>query len=335
MLLLQKGKTTTRRVPGSWIVSEKYDGNRAWWDGGVSRGLATVPWRNRAGIRTAAYPCTGLWSANGHPIYAPDWWLDRLPRGIILDGELWAGYGNKQKVDSVCKRLPPNMDDMGWRSIRFQVFDAPTCDEMFVSRSINIPTCKMIVRREDCVSLFAEAGATWTGGFATFGDRLGLLRDLGAIPFRPVSAYDDIEAAAGRIVADGGEGLVIRDPSRPWTPDRVPWVIKVKPRHDAEGVIMGYVSGQGKFLGMLGSILVRTCVDGRTVDLSVSGFTNEEREMNDPGWCGDHPGCECPSEVYPIDSGLQPGRVITYRYRDLTNDGVPKEASYWRPRQEG
>ena len=63
-----------------WFISEKLDGTRCFWDGGLSRGLPTeqVPWasiidpktgKKKAKIKPIA---TGLWSRYGNPIIAPD-----------------------------------------------------------------------------------------------------------------------------------------------------------------------------------------------------------------------------------------------------------------------
>jgi len=80
---------------GGWFVSTKYDGQRCIWDGGASRGIPKieVPWaNNKKDERYLERPiATGLWSRYGNVIHAPDWFLDGLPTGMLLDGELWSG----------------------------------------------------------------------------------------------------------------------------------------------------------------------------------------------------------------------------------------------------
>ena len=69
-----------------WFVSEKLDGTRCFWDGGLTRGLPTeqVPWASIIDPKTGEKKAkikplsTGLWSRYGNPIMAPDWWLNRL-----------------------------------------------------------------------------------------------------------------------------------------------------------------------------------------------------------------------------------------------------------------
>ena len=55
-----------------WYVSEKFDGMRALWDGGITRGhvASDVPWGTESHRLS-----TGLWSRYGKVISAPDWWL--------------------------------------------------------------------------------------------------------------------------------------------------------------------------------------------------------------------------------------------------------------------
>jgi len=334
MILLQKATAKKIKAPSSWLLSEKLDGERAWWDGGVSRGLITIPWRRRAKM-DGIEPCTGLWTGNGNIIHAPDWFLDSLPAGVILDGELWAGRGGFQQVMSAVRKKTPV--DWEWRKIKFMVFDAPTCDEIFQTRKIDIPTCKMIIRRDDCVSLFAEQGGMWLSGTRTVRESMSLLGQLTVedcwAPLRYREIGFDLDKTAEDIYAQGGEGLIIRDPSRGWTPNRVPWIVKVKREQDGEGVIWGFVTGKGKYLGMLGSIEVAATLSdqsSQTVVFNLSGFTDEERRLSDSTWAKMNPGSRLPMEVQALHFAR--GAVVRFKYRELSNDGVPKEARFDRGR---
>ena len=62
-LMLASKFDAERLKIGDWLWSVKLDGIRAFWDGGVSRGLQ-VPWK-------PAKKATGLWSRYMNPIYAP------------------------------------------------------------------------------------------------------------------------------------------------------------------------------------------------------------------------------------------------------------------------
>ena len=123
-----------------WFISEKLDGTRCFWDGGLSRGLPTeqVPWASvidpktggkKAKIKPVA---TGLWSRYGNPIMAPDWWLNQLP-SCPLDGELWAGRGKFQLCRSICGGDVP---DERFDKIVFAVYSTPPLGAIFSTGQI-------------------------------------------------------------------------------------------------------------------------------------------------------------------------------------------------------
>ena len=84
--------------PTLCLVSEKYDGVRAVWDGRVLR------------------------HRSGRPVGAPPWFVARLP-AEPLDGELWFGRGRFEAVSAALRRVHP--DDAEWRAIRYMVFELP------------------------------------------------------------------------------------------------------------------------------------------------------------------------------------------------------------------
>ena len=116
-------------------------------------------------------------------------------------------------------------------------------------------------------------------------------------------------AERDRIVKAGGEGLMIREPESVYEGKRSGTLLKVKTHDDDEATVIGHKPGKGKFEGMLGSLRVRT-TDGREFSVG-TGFTNAQRK-NPP----------------PI------GSVVTYRYRGLTKNGLPRFPSFWRDRRK-
>lgn len=93
--------------PAGWLLSEKLDGVRAWWNGN-GRFL----------------------SRNGNPYFAPAWFTAGLP-AIPLDGELWIGRKQFQQTVGIVRR-----QDAGdaWQHVRFVVFDAPQIGGAFEQR---------------------------------------------------------------------------------------------------------------------------------------------------------------------------------------------------------
>jgi DNA ligase-1 len=111
------------------------------------------------------------------------------------------------------------------------------------------------------------------------------------------------------VVRAGGEGLMLHLADAPYLTGRSDALLKVKAWKDAEAVVVGHLPGRGKYDGMLGALRVRT-PEGREFALG-TGFTDEQRR-NPP----------------PV------GTTLTYRYRDLTGNGLPRHASFWRVREE-
>lgn len=103
----------------------------------------------------------------------------------------------------------------------------------------------------------------------------------------------------------GGEGLMLRQRESLYEHKRSNTLLKVKTFHDAEAVVVGHIGGKGKHSNRLGAI---ECVSESGVAFRVgSGFTDAERES--------------PPKV---------GSKITYKFQELTKDGVPRFPTYVR-----
>lgn len=100
----------------------------------------------------------------------------------------------------------------------------------------------------------------------------------------------------------GAEGLMLRQPESLYEPKRSHTLLKVKQFQTAEGKVIGHEPGKGKHKGRLGALVVKlpkgeVCVG--------TGLTDREREN--------------PPKV---------GSIITYRFQELTNAGIPRFPSY-------
>ncbi len=112
-----------------------------------------------------------------------------------------------------------------------------------------------------------------------------------------------------RVVGAGGEGLVLHVASAAHVGGRSDAVFKLKPTLDAEARVVGHRRGSGKYRGQLGALEVET-EDGTRFFIG-SGLSDAERR-NPP----------------PI------GSHVTYRYRDVTSNGVPRFATYLRRHED-
>lgn len=98
---------------------------------------------------------------------------------------------------------------------------------------------------------------------------------------------------------------MIQKPGSAYESGRSSTLLKVKTFHDTAAVVVGYSAGAGRHKGRLGA-LECTLPDGTRFSVG-TGFSDAERK--DPP---------------PI------GSVITFRYQELTPDGVPRFPSYVR-----
>lgn len=219
-----------------------------------------------------------LRSRKGNPINAPPWFVAHFPR-VPLDGELWMGRGAFERLSGAVRRQRP--DDAQWREIRFMVFDLPSSP-------------------------------------ATFDRRLQRLREMFETVASPyvalveqfrVSGRAELMERLDRVVAGGGEGLMLHKGSSLYAAGRSDDLLKLKTHEDAEAVVIGHLPGKGRLTGMLGALLVET-PEGLRFRLG-TGFSDEERR-NPP----------------PL------GATVTYRHHGRTRNGVPRFASFLRIRDE-
>ncbi|MDE1971510.1 MAG: hypothetical protein KGI50_08120, partial [Patescibacteria group bacterium] len=324
------------------LMSEKLDGMRAFWDGGGSRGLAVrdVPWANvdKQDRFLCEQSSTGLWSRYGHPIFAPDWWLDKLPN-FCLDGELYIGRKLFQQTMSTARTLPGNRIDDNWRQIKYMIFDTPPLTQVFKSGEIRDTNFHKIIT-EDMAYILKGVRAVSPRGFES---QLIFLRQFlpqsenlilhkqEKLPLAEATARLRMYDYLKEVTAGEGEGVIIRDSNNFWEPIRSHQMLKVKTVEDAEAKVIGYTSGviglTGKVHGKIGALVV----EAFGVKFELSGLTDEEREFGNAdskSWALANPGERAPTWV--ISKHFPLGSIVTFQYRELTNDGIPKEARYYR-----
>ena len=240
--------------PALCLVSEKYDGVRALWDGRVLR------------------------HRSGRTVSAPRSFLAGLPDEAV-DGELWLGRGRFESLSGIVRTTSPREAD--WARIRYMVFEMPSGTGSFAARA------------ERLRELVAGLGKT----------------PLVAAPQSRVADRAELQNRLASVVVGGGEGLMLHLASAAVANGRSDVLMKLKPHLDAEAVVVALHGGAGKYRGLVGALEVRA-PDGRCF-LVGSGLTDAERR--DPP---------------------RPGETITYRYRDLTSNGLPRFATYLRRHDE-
>ena len=219
-----------------------------------------------------------LLSRNGQVLHAPTWFTRDFPP-FALDGELWSKRADFENIVSIVRTKMP---DARWEQLRYHVFEVPQ----------------------------------QVGGLS---DRLAVLRDylrqrpserIVIVPQIRVNAAAELTGFLAKVSADGGEGVVVRDPARPYKTGRLSSALKVKNHLDTECVVREILPGKGKYTGQMGALRCEMA-DGNQVNIG-SGFSDALRAQPPPM-----------------------GSVITFKYYGLTKKGRPRFPVYLRIRIDG
>ena len=219
-----------------------------------------------------------LLSRGGNVIAAPEWFLRDFP-DQPLDGELWMGRGRFAQVSAAVRRLQPKAEE--WRQIRFMLFDLPASGVPFSERIIRM---RQLTRD--------------TGSY-----------HLAMVEQRPAADHEALLADLDRVLAAGGEGLMLHHGDSVYQTGRTAALLKVKTFQDAEATVVDYTTGKGKYQGQVGALVVETEA-GRRFKLG-SGLSDAER--TDPP---------------PL------GSTVTYKFYGITSTGLPRFASFLRIRND-
>lgn len=213
--------------PAGYWVSEKLDGIRAYWDG------------------------QQLWSRSGQPIRPPAWFVKEFPRQA-LDGELWLGRGQFERLSGMVRKTAPV--DEEWRRVSYQLFELPGASGTFTQRL------------DQLQHLVETAHVPW----------------LTAVEQFRVMSRALLHARLNAVVAEGGEGLMLHRADAAYVTGRSEDLLKFKPHLDREARVVAYLPGKGKHAGRMGALLVND--DGREFRLG-TGFTDAQRENPPPISC--------------------------------------------------
>ncbi|UAL45400.1 DNA ligase [Shewanella inventionis] len=194
-----------------------------------------------------------------------------------VEGELWLGRGQFEQISALVRR--EQTLEQEWQSVRFMIFDLPEHPGTFEQRYIAM---QKLVKHVDSKHLQAISQLS-------ISDNTALFNQL------------------DRVVDEGGEGLMLHYRQAFYQVGRSQFIVKLKPKYDAEAVVIGYTEGKGKYLGLLGALTVKT-PDGVVFNIG-SGLTDKQRKV--------------PPAI---------GATITYQYSGFTQKGTPRFATFLRER---
>jgi len=207
--------------PKGWLLSEKLDGIRAIWTG------------------------SELITRNQNTIHAPAWFINQLPQGTALDGELWIDRGQFQLTSSIVRKLEPV--DSEWEQIKFMVFDCPSITGPHSQRMIEV-----------------EKHCTARG-------------PIQAVKHTACRSRRHLETFTQKIIDQRGEGTMLRQPNALYTQSRTGDLRKHKMFIDSDAVVTGYAPGKGKHEGVVGALLVHSATDNKIKFRVGTGLSDAQR----------------------------------------------------------
>lgn len=228
--------------------------------------------------------CT-LWSRTRKRIESVPHVVDAIERAfsghdVVLDGELYnhAYRDNFEELTSYIRSATPKP---GHQAVQYWIYDVISDDP-----------------QEDRIALLSEDE---TG----MGVALSMLSGgpLVLVPTDEVEDEEEMVRVFGAYVANGFEGLMLRNRQARYKNGRSYDLQKVKTMQDAEYEVVGVQEGRGKMAGL--AIFECRTDEGKTFTVKMKGELESLRK-------------------YANDPSLAVGRMLTVQFQNLTADGVPR-----------
>lgn len=133
-----------------------------------------------------------------------------------------------------------------------------------------------------------------------------LIKIVGTMPVDDIDQANELFQAA---LADGEEGIILKNGDSPWEDKRSKYQVKMKAELEADLLVIDWIEGHGRLKGMMGSV---TCQSAdKLLEVNVgSGFNDEDRKMN-------------PDDII--------GKIITVKYNEIIQDKKKKKKSLFLP----
>ncbi len=228
------------------------------------------------GIR-AIWDGETLLSKQGKPIYAPDWFVQQLPP-FAIDGELWTQRNDFENISSIVRQQQP---DHRWQQIGYHIFEVPNQSGGLLNR-LAVLTRFLNKHPSSFIHIIQQ---------------------------RKIDSQHQLKQQLEQVTANGGEGLVVRNPDTPYHTGRSDQALKIKHYQDAECIVIGYKAGKGKYAGQTGSLECK--LDSGLIIFLGSGLSDQQRKT--------------PPAL---------GSLVTFKYYGLTKHNKPRFPVFLRIREQ-
>lgn len=208
--MLAKAYDSAKNDPTGMWASEKFDG-----------------------VRSLFLPSGKFISRNGNEFFAPKWFIDAMPKGALLDGELFTKRGDFQNIMSIVSKNIPV--DSEWKKIKFLVFDLPL---------VKLPVEERMPYLVNIVETARSKSAVTQ-------------KYLHVVKNTLLNNAEHLEKLYESVVAKGGEGVMLRVPGTYYENKRSKYLLKYKKFTDDEGVVENWELGTGKYTELMGKLVVK------------------------------------------------------------------------------
>jgi ATP-dependent DNA ligase len=182
-------------------------------------------------------------------------------RGVVLDGEIVASgpiAGQFQRTMHRAKASPGKHTDI---VVNYHIFDAVPENE-FLGGIVN--PIRTNYARRDFLKKINLADM-----------KHGVLK---ITPYKVIYNANELTKLYSDYVADGYEGIIVKQPMAPYAYKRSANWQKLKPMETMELEVIGVTEGTGKYAGKLGSLILAGIHDGKEVSTECgSGFDDNQR----------------------------------------------------------
>jgi DNA ligase-1 len=302
----------------NWYLSQKLNGWRCLYDGGITRGLRVyqVPWVKNT--RYGAELSTGLWtlgrSSGPQPIFCPVNWTQDWP-SIPFDGELWHKSDDISFVKSICGQGPKGIFDPRWSEITYQVFGYKPFCLWPASMETRVPNKFLFYNNVS----WLERQRNLTGILDP-----QTVEHVHLLPQYKVRDLNDA-IKCKETMFSSAEGVMLANPQAEYQLKRSSELLKVKDFFDIEVEIIGHAEGAGKHQDRLGALRCRVKWDSK-----VTSFYGGTAKMVDTIACFNVGGGFSDSQrEWPwVNANLPIGKTIKVKFLSVSKDGIPCSVQY-------